>query len=87
MPDAGVRECSNALWSFGSVGLTDKRVRDETWQEFVKRFSLRVAISEGEPIPAQEIASVLWDSGKLRQQPTPEDLQLLLQTFLQPCVL
>jgi hypothetical protein len=87
MPDAGTRACSNALWSFGSIGLTDKRVWDESWQEFVKRVQVNVATAGGQPVPAQEISSVLWACGKLQKRPSADDLQLLLQAFLRPAVL
>jgi hypothetical protein len=81
MPDADVQACTNVLWVFGSVGLREQQVWDRTWAEYIKH------MQRNPVVPAQEISSALWACGKLRQQPAPDELQLLLQAFLQPAVL
>lgn len=81
LSDAETHQCANVLWVFGSVGFAAQQVWDSTWAAYIKHMQ-RDAV-----VPAQEISSVLWACGKLRQQPTPEELQLLLEAFLQPAVL
>lgn len=79
--DADTRQCANVLWMFGRIGDGEQQAWDRTWTEYIKHMQCDPVV------PAQEISSVLWACGKLRKQPTPEELQLLLEAFLQPAVL
>lgn len=81
LPEADTRQCANVLWAFGSIGVAERQAWDSTWAEYIRN------MQRDPVVPAQEISSVLWACGKLCKQRTPEDLQLLLEAFLQPAVL
>lgn len=78
--DAETRQCANVLWVFGSVGFAPQQVWASTWAAYIRNMQRHPVV------PAQEISSVLWACGKLRKQLGPEELQLLLEAFLQPAV-
>lgn len=94
MPDASLRECANVLYaavSFSS-GKAAVQLWDTTWAAYMQRLQQNMQ-AKGKLVPdriaviPQNLSNALWACAKLRKQPTADELQLLVQAFLQPDVL
>ena len=84
LPEAGVRECSNVLWA--CVNLSTQQV-DAVWDATWAAFMQHVAQGSGKGLVPQDISNALHAAAQLRKQPGAGELQLLVETFLQPDVL
>jgi hypothetical protein len=86
LPLSGLQGCSNVLWTCVRLGPgAVERLWGPTWEAYIQLLQ-RDSTGEGENSP-QSVSNVLWACAKLRKQPSVDDLQLLVQTFLQPEVL
>jgi hypothetical protein len=78
--------CVNVLWACVRLGPSAvERLWGPTWEAFIEHVQ-QESVVEGACVP-QNLANPLWACAKLRKQLSAEDLQLLMQTFLQPGVL
>lgn len=83
---SGVQGCANVLWACVRLGPSAvQRVWDPTWEAYVGH--MQAELTAGGPGSAQTVANPLWACAKLRKQPSTDELQLLVQTVLQPAVL
>lgn len=88
LPDAQTQACANVLWACGTLGVTDAAVWDSTWEAYLdlqKRQTVNTGAARAKT--SHQISNALLACVKLSKQPPADDLQLLLQTFLQPAVL
>jgi hypothetical protein len=86
LPLSGIQQCSNVLWTCVRLGPgAVQRLWDPTWEQYVKLLQ-RNSAGEGSCVP-QNVTNPLWACAKLRKQPAVDEVQLLLQTFLQPAPL
>jgi len=84
LPDAQVQQCANVLWACAKLGVaSDAQVWSRTWEAFFPLLKKAV----GSTVAPQEMSTVLWACVALRQQPTADELQQLMQALLQPSVL
>jgi hypothetical protein len=82
---SGLQGCANVLWASVKLGPGPvARLWGPTWEAYVKLLQQK---SAKEPMSPQTLANPLWAFAKLRKQPLVGELQLLLQTFLQPALL
>lgn len=84
LPDAGVRECSSVLGA--CVNLSKQQV-DAVWGPTWVAFMQHVAQGSRKGLVLQDISSAVQAAAQLRKQPGADELQLLVQAFLQPDVL
>jgi len=84
LPDAQLQQCANVLWACAKLGVvSDAQVWNRTWEAFFNLLKREV----GATVAPQNNSNVLWACAKLRQQPTADEQQLLVQAMLQPDVL
>lgn len=57
-----------------------------TWQAFISLLSTDLSGDQPPSLQSQELSEVLYACAKLRHQPPPDQLQLLLKAFMRPAV-
>jgi hypothetical protein len=84
LPLANTQSCVNVLWASTRLGSPTRlpKVWSPTWTVFIERMQQRRKHEN-----PQHVANALWACAKLQQQPSADELQLLVQTFLQQDVL
>jgi hypothetical protein len=86
LPLSGLQGCSNVLWACVRLGPgAVQRLWGPTWEAYIKQLRLESGVVGS--CPPQNVANPLWACAKLRKQPLVEELQLIVQTFVQPAVL
>jgi hypothetical protein len=84
LPDAGEQACANVLWALGKLGTGLDEVCGTTFEAYLRIVQQDMQTGSGSP---QHIANTLWACARLCKQPTPSQLQLLLQKLLSPDML
>ena len=85
LPQADVQACANVLWASARLGpAAVQRVWGPTWEAYIQQLQRDPNVVG--PFP-QDLSQVFWACAKLRKQPSASELQLMVQTFLQPAVL
>jgi hypothetical protein len=85
LPAAGVRECSNVM--FACASFISEELVEAVWAPTWAAFMQHAQQGSGEGLGAQDIAEAVVAATRLRKQPGPGELQLLVQAFMQPKVL
>jgi hypothetical protein len=86
LPQSGLQQRSNVLWASVRLGPgAVQRLWGPTWEAYIQLLK-RESTAEGVVSP-QSVANPLWACAKLRKQPSVDEMQLMVQTFLQPAVL
>lgn len=84
LPLADVQGCANVLWALGKLGTGVDGVWEPTFEAFLRLVEQHMQSQSG---IAQSLANVLWACAKLRKQPAPGQLNILMQAILLPEVL
>jgi hypothetical protein len=84
LPCAEERQCANVLWALGRLGKGPNNVWAPTFTKYVRLVQEGIQAKSGNP---QELANVVWACARLRQQPKPDQLQVLIQAMCLPEVL
>jgi hypothetical protein len=84
LPLANTQACVNVLWASTRLGSPAHlpKVWSPTWTAFIGRMQQRQQHEN-----PQHVANALWACAKLQQQASADELQLLVQAFLQQDVL
>jgi hypothetical protein len=78
---------ANVLWACGNLGSAGHPVWSRTWQAFLKLITKDLLGGQPPNVRPQEPLNVLYACAKLRQQPRPEELLLLVGSFVHPAVI
>jgi hypothetical protein len=87
LPQSDSLGLANVLWVCGKLGSAKHPVWAETWQAYQNCVSKALSGSQPPDVKPQEISNALYAAAKLRQQPQPDELVLLVKAFVQPTVL
>jgi hypothetical protein len=89
LPESDTQGRANVLWACSKLGSAQHPVWARTWKAFFDLFANNPSAREHYicTVKPQEISNVLYACAKLRHQPQPDELLLLLEAFAQPAVL
>jgi hypothetical protein len=85
LPDAQQRQHGNVLWACSKLGSAQHPIWAETWQAFIDGIDKELSRNQQPSFQPQSVSNVLYACAKLRWQPQPDELLLLLEAFLQLC--
>jgi hypothetical protein len=81
-----LKQSTNVLWACVKLGPTVvQRLWGPTWGVYIEQLQRESSV-EGACVP-QNVSNPLWACAKVRKQPSVDELQLMVQTFLQPQML
>jgi hypothetical protein len=89
LPMSGVQGCANVLWACVTLGPgAVQRLWGPTWEAYTQQLQRQGSVSGvGGGCNPQSLTNPLWACAKLRKQPSLDELQLLMQTYLQSSVM
>ena len=87
LPDSDIWGCTNVLWACSKLGSAQHPVWTSTWQAFLEHVEKGLGEEKRPCLQPQQLSNVLYACAKLRQQPQPDELLLLLEAFAHPVVL
>ena len=81
LPEAGEQGCANVLWACSKLGSGDHPIWAETLQAFLGGVEKQMGAAHKASLRPQWLSNVLYACAKLRKQPEPDEVLLLLEAF------
>jgi hypothetical protein len=87
LPEMDAQGGSNVLWACGKLGSAQHPVWAETWQAFIECVAKNLSADQAAGVKPQALSNAMYACAKLRKQPQPDELLLLVEAFAHPDML